>query len=104
MVDVVQNLTAIAEENAASTEETSASMTEVGNAFGDIADSASKLKEIANEMEKNMAIFRPFFLPICSFVCYCFYMVYIIYLSVTVSIHSELQIPPPGFCLQPRFF
>ena len=38
VVDVVQNLTAIAEENAAGTEETSASAAEVGNTMTQMAD------------------------------------------------------------------
>lgn len=58
VVDTVQNLTAIAEENAASTEETSASMTEISNAVADISDKAGQLKEIAVKMDESMAIFQ----------------------------------------------
>lgn len=57
VVDVVQNLTAIAEENAASTEETSASAVEVGNTMSEMADEAKKLSEIANKMEENVRVF-----------------------------------------------
>lgn len=57
VVDVVQNLTAIAEENAASTEETSASAAEVGTIVSNIAENAKQLNEIANEMEENIKIF-----------------------------------------------
>ena len=57
VVDVVQNLTAIAEENAASTEETSASAAEVGSIVSNIAENAKQLNEIANEMEENIKLF-----------------------------------------------
>lgn len=58
VVDVVQSLTAIAEENAASTEETSASVTEVGSIVTNISDNADKMKNIADELEQNMNIFK----------------------------------------------
>lgn len=58
VVDVVQNLTAIAEENAASTEETSASVTEVSSIINNISDNASQLKNVADELESNMNIFK----------------------------------------------
>lgn len=57
VVDVVQNLTAIAEENAASTEETSASAAEMGSIISNIAENAKQLNEIANEMEENIKVF-----------------------------------------------
>ncbi len=57
VVDVVQNLTAIAQENAASTEETSASAAEVGSIISSIAENAKQLNEIANEMEENINLF-----------------------------------------------
>lgn len=58
VVDVVQNLTSIAEENAASTEETSASVTEVSSIVTNIAENTEKMKNVANELEQNMDIFR----------------------------------------------
>lgn len=58
VVDVVQNLTAIAEENAASTEETSASVTEVTTIVGSIYENASKLREIAEHLDRSMSIFK----------------------------------------------
>ncbi len=58
IVDVVQNLTAIAEENAASTEETSAAVNEVANIMQDFSDHASKLQEIAHTLEANVDIFK----------------------------------------------
>lgn len=57
VVDIVQNLTAIAEENAASTEETSASTVEVGNVMKNMADEAQHLSKIANNMEDSVKIF-----------------------------------------------
>lgn len=57
VVDVVQNLTAIAEENAASTEETSASAAEVGSIVESIAENAKQLNVIANELEESIKIF-----------------------------------------------
>lgn len=57
VVDVVQNLTAIAEENAASTEETSASAAEVGSIVESIAENAKQLNVIANELEDSIKIF-----------------------------------------------
>ncbi|MCX4338794.1 MAG: methyl-accepting chemotaxis protein [Lachnospiraceae bacterium] len=58
VVDVVQNLTAIAEENAASTEETSASVTEVSSIVTQISENANRLREVANRLEKNMETFK----------------------------------------------
>lgn len=57
VVDVVQNLTAIAEENAASTQETSASVTEVTNFVMNISESASKLDEIADSLHDKVNLF-----------------------------------------------
>ena len=58
VVDTVQGLTAIAEQNAASTQETSASVTEIAHIVSDISDKAGYLKNIAEEMDKSMAIFK----------------------------------------------
>ncbi len=57
VVDVVQNLTAIAQENAASTEETSASAAEAGTIVESIADNAKQLNVIAGEMEESIKRF-----------------------------------------------
>ena len=57
IVDVVQNLTAIAEENAASTQETSASAAEVGAIMGSIADNTNQLNVIAHELEESVKQF-----------------------------------------------
>lgn len=58
VVDVVQNLTAIAQENAASTEETSATVAEVGTIMGNIAGNAEQLYKIANELDESIKQFR----------------------------------------------
>lgn len=58
VIDVVQSLTAIAEENAASAEETSASVTEVSAIVEDIAEKSTRLRAIAEDLENNMQIFK----------------------------------------------
>lgn len=58
VVDVVNNLTAIAEENAAATEETSASVVEVTSIVADIADKANGLNAIAAELEEKIGVFQ----------------------------------------------
>lgn len=54
VVDVVQNLSAIAEQNAASSQETSASVVEVSNTLANISDSAAGLKEIAYQLDQSV--------------------------------------------------
>ena len=58
VVDVVQNLTAIAEENAAGTEETSASVTEVNDIVEDISSNAKQLHDAAQKIEDHMNKFE----------------------------------------------
>lgn len=58
VVDVVQSLTAIAQENAAGSEETSAAVTEVGNHMLGIAENSGELKKIADRLEQEMKAFR----------------------------------------------
>lgn len=58
VVDVVQSLTAIAEQNAASTQETSAAVNEVANIMQEFSDHAAKLQEIAHTLEANVDIFQ----------------------------------------------
>lgn len=58
VVDTVQNLTAIAEENAASTQETSASVAEISNVISEITEKAVELKNIASEMQNGISIFK----------------------------------------------
>lgn len=57
VVDVVQSLTAIAEENAASTEQTSASATAVGEIMAKIANSTEQLNEAVNGIEDSVKLF-----------------------------------------------
>ncbi len=58
VIDGVQNLSAIAQENAASTEETSASVSEVSSIVDDISTSAAQLESIADELKKSIGRFR----------------------------------------------
>lgn len=58
VVDVVQNLTAIAEENAASTQQTSASANEFSSLVGGIKDETVTLKEIAEGIERSVGQFQ----------------------------------------------
>ena len=58
VVDSVQSLSAIAEENAASTQESSTSITEINNVMTEIARKAGELKDIANQMEERMTVFK----------------------------------------------
>ena len=58
VIDVVQNLSAIAQENAASTEETSASATEVNATIQEMSGNASHLRNIAVELEQSVKVFN----------------------------------------------
>lgn len=58
MVDVVQNLSAISEENAASAEETTASMEELNATMNLLAESAKQLKELAVHLKENTSFFQ----------------------------------------------
>ncbi|MBD5487765.1 MAG: methyl-accepting chemotaxis protein [Lachnospiraceae bacterium] len=58
VVDTVQNLSAIAQENAASTQETSASVTEISGIITEIAGNAAELKGISNRMDDSMSMFE----------------------------------------------
>lgn len=57
VVDVVQNLNAIAQENAASTEETAASAAEAGTTVESIAENARQLNDIAQQLERGVKKF-----------------------------------------------
>lgn len=58
IIEVVQNLSAVAEENAASTEQTSASMMEMGASIQEVSGNADHLKDIAANLEKSVSLFR----------------------------------------------
>lgn len=58
VVDVISNLSAISEENAASTEETTASMQELNATINLLAESAGKLQELSENLEENISFFK----------------------------------------------
>ncbi len=58
VVGVIQDLSAVAEENTASIEGTNASMQELNATIGLLADMAKDLKEIADELECDVAFFK----------------------------------------------
>lgn len=58
VVDTVENLSAIAEENAASTEESSASVTQMNQIAGDIKNSSGDLRNIAEVLRDKMNQFK----------------------------------------------
>ena len=58
VVDTVQNLSAIAQQNAASSQETSASVTEISSIVGEIASNATDLKDISNRLDDSMSMFE----------------------------------------------
>ncbi len=58
VVDVIQNLSAVSEENAASTQETTASMQELNATINLLAEAAGELKTMAQVLEENVAFFK----------------------------------------------
>ena len=58
VVDIISNLSAISEENAASSEETTASMAELSSTIGMLADSAEELQKIAAILEDEVKFFQ----------------------------------------------
>ena len=58
VIDTVQNLSAIAEENAASSQETSASVAEVVNVITGIAQNARDLRTISEHLDESMNVFK----------------------------------------------
>ena len=58
VIDVLQNLSSISEENAASTQETSASVSEVTSIMLAISECSDKLKNIANTINQDISIFK----------------------------------------------
>lgn len=58
VVDSVQNLSAIAQENAAGTEETSASVTQMQNIIQNMAENAENLRQIAENVDGQMKHFK----------------------------------------------
>ncbi len=58
IVDAMSSLSAISEENAASTEETSASMSELNNTINILADSAKSLNDVAVKLNEDLSFFK----------------------------------------------
>ena len=58
VVDVIQSLSAVSQQNAASTEETNASMQEMNATINLLAETSEKLQEMARTLEKNVSFFR----------------------------------------------
>ena len=58
VIDVVNNLSAIAEENAAATEQTASAVSEVASIVEDIVSKANDLNTVAAELETQINIFQ----------------------------------------------
>ncbi len=58
VLDIIQSLSAIAEENAANTEETSAVFTTVNEAIKTISNTASELTALSTDIEENIGVFK----------------------------------------------
>ncbi len=58
VVDVIQSLSAVSEENAASTEQTTASMQELNATINLLAEAARELKDMAVSLEEEVAFFK----------------------------------------------
>ncbi len=59
LVEIISDLSAISQENAASTEQTNASMEELNATFAIITESADKLQELASQMQDTISYFKP---------------------------------------------
>ncbi len=58
IINIIQNLSAIAQENASTTEEVSASVETQTNAINDVSSASVNLAEIANELQNEVAHFK----------------------------------------------
>ncbi len=58
VIDVISNLSAISEENAAAAEETASSMEEMNATINLMAEEASRLKQISNGLNEDMKFFK----------------------------------------------
>ncbi|MBO5192522.1 MAG: cache domain-containing protein [Bacteroides sp.] len=58
VIDVMSNLSAISEENAASTEETTASMQELNATINLLAEEAAKVRDMSEALEEKISIFK----------------------------------------------
>lgn len=59
LVEIISDLSAISEENAASTEETNASMQELNATFAMITEAADNLQDLAANMQDAISYFKP---------------------------------------------
>lgn len=58
VIDIISNLSAVSEENAAATEETSASMQQLDSTMTILADKSAQLGKLANEMNEDLEFFK----------------------------------------------
>ena len=58
IIDIIQNLSALSEENAAGTEEASASVEEQTSSMAEIASASQELAKLAEDMQKSISKFR----------------------------------------------
>ena len=58
VVEIISNLSAISEENAASTEETSASTAELTAAVNNVGDEVAVLRKLADKLVDTISIFK----------------------------------------------
>jgi methyl-accepting chemotaxis protein len=58
VIEVIDNLSSISEQNAASAEETTASMEELNATISSMSDSAKSLKELSKNLNRDMAFFK----------------------------------------------
>lgn len=58
VVDVISNLSAISEENAASTQQTTSSMQELNATINLLAETAAKVKEVSDQLNEDMKFFK----------------------------------------------
>lgn len=58
VVDVISNLSAISEENAASTEQTTSSMQELNATINVLAETAANVKEVSDKLNEDMKFFK----------------------------------------------
>ena len=58
MVDMISNLSAISEENSASTEQTMASIQELTAVIGQVSEKAQNVNDSADELMKEVDVFK----------------------------------------------
>lgn len=58
VIDVIANLSAISQENAASTQETTASMSELNETIRILAEAAGNLRKLSNDLDEEMKFFK----------------------------------------------